>query len=129
MSRIKITEIGKLNFLDDGGLVRSVTSDQPPSIESSALIAAFCWTLPDASELAIGDLVAHLYHGVARYCGHRSIAQVTGGSDDCLVLEYAHGVRLYVPVSRLDSVRKLGKADYQLSKLNSKGKDKLGYVP
>jgi len=120
MMRTKITELGKLNFLDDGGLVCSVTSDQPPSLKAFAL-AAFYWASPDPSELAIGDLVAHYEHGVARYCGRRNIPQANGEQKDHLVLEFSRGARLYVPPSRSDLIQKLGSADCQLSNLNAKG--------
>jgi hypothetical protein len=123
MTRTKITELGKLTFLDDGGLVCSVISDQPPSFKASAFaaLAAFYWASPDPSELAIGDLVAHFEHGIARYCGRKSISQASGVQKEHLVLEFAHDAKLYVPLSQSDFIQKLGRADGQLSNLKVKG--------
>lgn len=59
MLQTKITELGKLSLLDDGGLVCSVTSDEPPSLDSSALKASFCWESDKTIDLVIGDLVSH----------------------------------------------------------------------
>ncbi len=116
MLRTKITELGKLKLLDDGGLVCSVTSDQLPPIEASARAASFHWASPDLGELAIGDLVAHSEHGVARYCGRKSV-----NGKEHLLLEYASGQRLYVPDDRSHFVQKLGNADCQLSNLKARG--------
>jgi HNH endonuclease/CarD-like/TRCF domain len=119
MLRRKVTELGKLNFLGNGGLVCSVTSDQPPSLDASARAASFYWASPDPSELAIGDRVAHSEHGVARYLGRESINQ-GDGEGDFLVLEFAHGARLYVPTKRSDLVQKID-VDCALSTLDAKG--------
>jgi 5-methylcytosine-specific restriction endonuclease McrA len=116
--RTKITELGKLSLLDDGGLVCSVTSDEPPPLDPSALKASFVWASPDPSDLAIGDLVAHWEHGVARYSGTESIGKTGAGHADYLVLEFADGGKLYVPTVRSDLVQKLGRTACQLSKLD-----------
>ncbi|MFI5111599.1 MAG: CarD family transcriptional regulator [Terriglobales bacterium] len=124
MLRTKITELGKLTFLDDGGLVCSVTSDAPPPLDASPRAASLYWASPEPSELAIGDLVVHSVHGVARYRGRKSISQANGEEADFLVLEYADAANLYVPLTRTDLVQKLGGADCtptKLSTLNAKG--------
>jgi transcription-repair coupling factor (superfamily II helicase) len=56
-------------------------------------------------ELEPGDLAVHRIHGVARYAGitHRSIA---GAERDYLLLEYAHGDRLFVPSDQVGMVAK-----------------------
>jgi len=46
----KITELGKLSFLDDGGLVASVISDRPPSRDESACAVSCYWALADKGE-------------------------------------------------------------------------------
>ena len=120
MLRTRITELGKLNLLSDGGLVCSVASNQPPSLDESAREASRYWASADQSELAIGDLVAHSEHGVGRYWGRKRIKQGDREAD-FLLLELAHGARLYVPLSRSDLVQKLGGANYKLSTLNAKG--------
>jgi 5-methylcytosine-specific restriction endonuclease McrA len=118
MLRTRISELGKLSLQDDGGLICSVTSDEPPPLDPSALKASFICASPDPSELAIGDLVAHWDHGVARYSGTESIGTTGRGHVDHMVLEFAEGGRLYVPAVRSDLVQKLGRTACQLSKLD-----------
>ena len=69
-----------------------------PTFQRGAAIAAF-------TDLAPNDLVVHEMHGIARYHGLRTLA--TDGRDaDFLLLEYADGGRLYLPVERLDLISK-----------------------
>jgi 5-methylcytosine-specific restriction endonuclease McrA len=117
--RTKITELGKLNFLDDGGLVCSVVSDQPPMLDVSYCAASRYWVSANQGELRIGDLVVHCEHGVARYRGHKSINQ-GDGEKDFLLLEFAEGQQLYVPLDRSDLVQRLG-GDCALTTLGAKG--------
>jgi len=56
-------------------------------------------------ELREGDLVVHAVHGVARYLGLERLARA-GGLEDHLHLEFAEGVSLYVPASRIDLVQR-----------------------
>jgi len=121
MLRTKITELGKLSLLDDGGLVCSVTSDEPPLLDPSALRASFFLASPDACQLAIGDLVAHWDHGVARYRGCKTTDTLNAGQIDHQVLEFAEGGQLYVSAKQSYLVQKLGRTTCQLSKLNGKG--------
>jgi len=61
--------------------------------------------LDDLRALAVGDFVVHIDHGIGRYCGleHRTLgATVT----DLLVIEYAGGDKLYLPVTRLNQIQK-----------------------
>lgn len=123
MLRMKITELGKLNFLDDGGLVCSVTLLQSPSLEPSVRAASLYMAPPaptDLGELTIGDLVAHSDHGIARYRG-RKIMGI--GAQKCayLVLEFAGADQLFVPVHRSGLVRKLRGAPIKLSTLDAEG--------
>ncbi|HIC23389.1 MAG TPA: transcription-repair coupling factor [Planctomycetes bacterium] len=56
-------------------------------------------------ELEEGQHVVHVTHGIARYCGLRNIREGTR-QGDFLVLEFAEGVTLLVPVERIDLVQK-----------------------
>jgi len=58
------------------------------------------WFLP---QLAPGDYVVHVDHGIARF---RSLTRMSseGMEREYLVLEYAAGDRLYVPTERIDRV-------------------------
>ncbi|WP_432720582.1 transcription-repair coupling factor [Jeongeupia wiesaeckerbachi] len=56
--------------------------------------------LRDLSELKIGDAVVHEAHGIGRYMGLTSM-DLGEGETELLLLEYAGGDKLYVPVSQL----------------------------
>src|SRR5262249_59858853 len=61
-----------------------------PPFQRGASIATF-------TDLAPNDLVVHEDHGIGRYHGLRTL-QADGRSADFLLLEYAEGGRLYLPV-------------------------------
>jgi len=56
-------------------------------------------------DLEAGDLVVHVDHGIGRYVGRAMRSSPTGDSE-ALVLEYAGGDRLYVPLDQLHLVHK-----------------------
>jgi transcription-repair coupling factor (superfamily II helicase) len=62
--------------------------------------------LSDFRDLAIGDYVVHVEHGIGQYQGLKEIPQEDGSAAEFMVLEYAEGARLYVPLTRLDLVQK-----------------------
>jgi len=66
------------------------------------------WFLP---QLAPGDYVVHVDHGIARFHGLARMSS-DGVEREYLVLEYAAGDRLYVPTERIDRVsRYIGAGD------------------
>ena len=67
--------------------------------------------LSDFRDLAVGDYVVHVEHGIGQYQGLREIAQGDGTSAEFMILEYAEGARLYVPLTRLDLVQKYRSAE------------------
>jgi len=66
-----------------------------------------------------GDYVVQSENGVARYVGLKNM-RLDGISNELLELEYADGNKLFVPVSRLNTVQRLGGPSTQTSL------DKLG---
>ena len=56
-------------------------------------------------ELAEGDYVVHINHGIGRYQGLTKIAGPSG-EKDYLLLEYAGTDKLYVPADQIDRVQK-----------------------
>ena len=84
-------------------------------------------------DLAEGDLVVHVSHGIARYRGMQLLERSPDGSthdrprpsskrhaEEHLVLEFRDGARLYVPASKIDLVQKYvggAKSDPELSRL------------
>jgi transcription-repair coupling factor (superfamily II helicase) len=59
----------------------------------------------DLIDLKPGDYVVHAEHGVAQYLGLREISQGEN-QGDYMLLEYAGGAKLYVPLTRMDLVQR-----------------------
>ncbi len=59
----------------------------------------------DFRDLTVGDYVVHVEHGIGRYDGLREIVQ-DGLPVEFMILEFAEGARMYVPLTRLDLVQK-----------------------
>jgi len=61
--------------------------------------------LEDLRALAVGDHVVHVEHGIGKYLGllHKDIGGLTV---DLLLVEYAAGDKLYLPVYRLNQIQK-----------------------
>ncbi|MEZ4263228.1 MAG: transcription-repair coupling factor [Polyangiaceae bacterium] len=76
--------------------------------------------LEDLRALSAGDYVVHVDHGVGRYQGlvHRAVGTHTV---DLLVVEYAGGDRLYLPVYRLNQIQKYAGSEHGTPKLDRLG--------
>ncbi|MFO0649710.1 MAG: transcription-repair coupling factor [Polyangiales bacterium] len=61
--------------------------------------------IDDLRALTVGDHIVHVDHGIGRYQGliHRKVGAT---ETDLLVIEYAGGDRLYLPVTRLNQIQK-----------------------
>ncbi len=77
--------------------------------------------LSDFRDLAVGDYVVHVEHGIGQYQGLKEVPQEDGGTVEFMVLEYAEGARLYVPLTRLDLVQKYRSSDGVTPVLNRLG--------
>jgi transcription-repair coupling factor (superfamily II helicase) len=64
----------------------------------------------DFRDLAIGDYVVHVEHGIAQYQGLKEIVQ-DGLSVEFMILEFAESAKLYVPLTRLDLIQKYRSTD------------------
>ena len=71
---------------------------RPQSSKLQNLLSSF-------RDLKVGDLVVHVQHGIARYQGLTSF-EISGTTGDFLVLEFAGGDRIYVPVDRLSLLQR-----------------------
>jgi len=74
----------------------------------------------DFSELNEGDYVVHLEHGIGLFCGLEKFAKADGVEEEVLVLEFAHGAKLYAPLEQSYLVSRyvgVGKRNPQLSEL------------
>ena len=72
---------------------------------ASASKSALATFSADLIDLKPGDYVVHAEHGVAQYLGLREIAQGEA-QGDYMLLEYAAGAKLYVPLTRMDLVQR-----------------------
>ncbi|MEE2721774.1 MAG: transcription-repair coupling factor [Pseudomonadota bacterium] len=66
--------------------------------------------IADVSEIATGDLVVHVDHGIGRYDGLETL-DVAGAPHDCLRLIYGGDDRLYVPVENVEVLSRFGSGD------------------
>ncbi|HEY1377515.1 MAG TPA: transcription-repair coupling factor [Gemmataceae bacterium] len=87
-------------------------------------------------ELAAGDLVVHVSHGIARFRGtvmldkedqahpQRRVGDGAPAREEHLLLEFRDGVQVYVPASKIDLVQKYvggSKTEPELSKFGGTG--------
>ena len=91
-----------------------------PAQRSKSKTAAF---VSDFRDLAVGDYVVHVEHGIAQYCGLRTIEEDGAPPLELMILEFADEAKLYVPLTRLDLIQKYRSTDTgpapQLNKLGS----------
>ncbi len=76
----------------------------------------------EASQLAEGDIVVHVEHGIGRFTGLETLT-IDDAPHDCIRLVYANGDKLFVPVENIDSLSRYGSGDTpaQLDRLGSSG--------
>ena len=76
--------------------------------------------LSDFRDLTPGDFVVHVEHGIGRYVGLKNFENgATGGTapasgpglGEFMIVEYADGAKLYVPLTRMDLVQKYRSAE------------------
>ncbi|MCV6824382.1 MULTISPECIES: transcription-repair coupling factor [Halocynthiibacter] len=72
--------------------------------------------LTETQSLTAGDLVVHVDHGVGRFVGLETITAM-GAPHECLLLEYAGGDRLYLPVENIELLSRFGHDEGMLDKL------------
>ncbi|AND67585.1 transcription-repair coupling factor [Dyella thiooxydans] len=76
----------------------------------------------DLTELSIGSPIVHVDHGVGRYQGLESM-ELGGMQGEFLIIEYAKGDKLYVPVAQLGLVSRYSGTAPELAPLHSLGGD------
>ncbi|WP_170449843.1 transcription-repair coupling factor [Ruegeria arenilitoris] len=72
--------------------------------------------LTETQSLSPGDLVVHVDHGIGRYMG-MEVVSALGAAHECLLLEYAEGAKLYLPVENIELLSKYGHEEGLLDKL------------
>ncbi|HLG15046.1 MAG TPA: transcription-repair coupling factor [Blastocatellia bacterium] len=125
-----------LTEIDIFGEVERTPPLQPPSkrARKQRKAAAF---LSDLGDLKVGDYVVHVDHGIGQFQGLTQLATVggptgnlaaglermDGGVREFMLLSYAEGAKLFVPVERLDLVQRYSSAEGHKPQL-----DRLGGV-
>jgi transcription-repair coupling factor (superfamily II helicase) len=96
LSDARLVIFGARDLFDDS----EIEPQQP--LRRKSKTAAF---MSDFRDLAVGDFVVHVEHGIAMYQGLKEIEQgeITG---EYMVLEFAEAAKLYVPLTRLDLIQK-----------------------
>ncbi|HZR29667.1 MAG TPA: transcription-repair coupling factor [Terriglobales bacterium] len=109
----KLALFGALDLFDESEVIASHTEGR------KSKVSAF---LSDFRDLAIGDYVVHVEHGIGQYLGLKEISQGEGEAPlEFMVLEYADAAKLYVPLTRLDLVQKYRSAEGGKPVLNHLG--------
>ncbi|MGR3661222.1 MAG: transcription-repair coupling factor, partial [Paracoccaceae bacterium] len=72
--------------------------------------------LTETQSLSPGDLVVHVDHGIGRYLGLEVVAAL-GAAHECILLEYAGGDRLYIPVENIELLSRYGHEEGLLDRL------------
>jgi transcription-repair coupling factor (superfamily II helicase) len=76
--------------------------------------------LSSLEDLNVGDYVVHVQHGIAKYRGLKRLA-VQDFESDFLILEFAGGDTLYVPLDRLNQVQRYSGAESHVPRLDRLG--------
>lgn len=97
-----------------GQRVASRQSRQKKKTEQSDLLVR------NLAELAIGDPVVHIDHGIGRYLGLQTMT-IDQKTDEYLTLEYAEHHKLYVPVSSLHLISRYSGASADHAPLHHLG--------
>src|SRR6201996_3879303 len=93
----QIVIFGAQDLIDDADVTAR------PVRRGKSKAAAF---ISDFRDLAVGDYVVHVEHGISRYCGLRVIEENDQPPLELMILEFADEAKLYVPLTRLDLIQK-----------------------
>ncbi len=99
VARGTVFQEGRLAIFGSEDLFESPETAAKPGKSHLARFSA------DQFDLKAGDYVVHVEHGIGQFLGVREIAQ-GDTKGDYMLLEYAGGNKLYVPLSRMDLVQR-----------------------
>lgn len=111
----------KENFLSKDKRVAVIGKRRKPSFLTSKYIyPSYLKEIKGFEELKEGDLIVHIDFGIGKFLGLKTL-QKDGVKRDYLLIEYLNDEKLYVPVEKIDRVKKyIGDAEnVQLSRLGS----------
>ena len=106
----KLVTIGSEDLFDASDMVARPTG---PKISTGAFSA-------DQFDLKPGDYVVHAEHGVGQFVGLKEIQQGEA-KGDYMLLEYAGGSKLYVPLTRMDLIQRFRGEGEAAPRLDSMG--------
>ncbi len=72
--------------------------------------------LTETQSLSPGDLIVHVDHGIGRFTGLETVT-AAGAPHECILLEYAGGDRLFLPVENVELLSRYGHEEGLLDKL------------
>jgi transcription-repair coupling factor (superfamily II helicase) len=98
----QIVIFGAQDLIDDADVTAR------PARRSGSKASAF---ISDFRDLAVGDYVVHVEHGIAQYRGLRVIEENDAPPLELMILEFADDAKLYVPLTRLDLIQKYRSSD------------------
>ncbi len=90
---------GRLAIITEEELFAKGLRHKPPPRSKAATF------LSSLEDVHVGDAVVHIQHGIARYEGLRRLS-IQGFDSDYLILDFAGGDKLYVPLDRLNQVQR-----------------------
>ncbi len=105
---------GRLSIITEEELFAKGLHHRPPAKTKAATF------LSSLEDLNIGDPVVHIQYGIGRYQGLCRLS-VQAFESDYLILEFAGGDKLYVPLERLNLVQR-----YQGAEAHAPRLDRLG---
>jgi transcription-repair coupling factor (superfamily II helicase) len=105
---------GRLAVITEEELFAKGMRHRPPP---KSKIATFLSSLED---LNVGDYVVHIQHGIGCYQGLKRLS-VQGFESDYLILEFAGGDKLYVPLDRLNQVQRYSGAEGHVPRMDRLG--------
>ena len=100
-------------IVEDELFARGVRHKAPAASKSAAFVKSI-------EEVKIGDYVVHVLHGIGRYLGLRRLS-VQSFDSDYLIVEYAGGDKVYVPLERLNQIQRYSPSEGHAPKLNHLG--------
>lgn len=112
---LEISSIGLFVYVEHELFARerqaNVFKNLPSNFESQKI---------DPDKISTGDFMVHLNYGIGRYIGLVKI-EAFGSVRECLVLEYAGGDKVFVPLEKLKNVQKYKTSDTVIPKINHLG--------
>ncbi|MDD2518508.1 MAG: transcription-repair coupling factor [Bacilli bacterium] len=74
----------------------------------------------DIKKINVGDYIVHEIHGIGQYCGMTKVKK-NGFDKDYLLIQYRGKDKLYVPVEKIENIKKYSSSGNGVPKLNKLG--------